>query len=353
MIYKRHYLQFNDLVFYEYDMIDEGEYSLSFKHSTTEYGFAHGAYMNLKGGSFVKSGTVALTLVLNMKKLPCDKRPYYRRFALSQLSKPGKLWAVQDNTIVWAHAVLSGYNEVQRTRRDTITIDLDFIFPEGVWHKADKQRTFIVPFDICDFMDCYDFKDDNPCEDGCCDCVTVKDASPCCECGCDEVAPEHALCYFDDYQGLYACYNRYRLIYDCVAADKFFSQGAYGRHHLGAKLTGDCGMITAKYYSGTDVDTTDISLRIHAEMKDPYIEINGNGNIIKGEYSGYLYIHSDGSLYSGECDNCDPLSVDKWVIPKNMDYGWTIHPGYNRINIQTNTCCGNPVAYIDVGELTY
>lgn len=360
MIYRRHYLQFNDLVFGEYELIDENDYDVSFKSSSTEYGGRrHGSYMPMTSGLVLKSGRVALTLTLDMKTLPCDMRKYYRRFVMSQINTPGKLWAVQDNTIIWAFAVLDSFSESVRSRKDTLTITLDFTLPEGVWHKADKQRTFVLPYDPCDFMDCYRFKDVDPCLQlkDCCDCVEIHDAQEdnCCECDCDAVEEEYALCYFSDYQGLYACRQNYRFVYDCEAGDRFFSDGFLGTRYIGQKLSGDCGIITGKLYSDTDIDTTDVSIMLHGVFKNPYIEINGNGNWIEGEYDGTLIINSDGSVYFGKlkCDACDPLDVDLWRVPEGMDYGWVIHPGYNKVRIETNSCCGTDTAYFDIGALTY
>lgn len=351
MRYERHYIQFNDLVFDEFDNVTEGDYDISFKSSSTDYGFAHGAYMNLKGSLLAKPGSVALTLIFDLKRLPCDKRQFMRKHVISQLSQPGKLWAVQDNTIIWAHAILSNISEPLRRRPDTIEVDVNFIIPEGVWHKADKQRTFVLPYDICDIFDCYDYQEFNPCGD-CCDCEQPINAdTDCCECDCNKVREEDALCLFDDIKAFYACYNNYRLVYDCEAAERFNSSMSY---YIGTKISGECGVIVGRFYSDTDIDTTDVRIKIHGEMKDPYIEINGNGNIIKGEYKGTLIINPDGSVYAGPNDNelC-LVPAENWVVPEGMEYGWVVHPGYNRIKIETNVCCGNPVAYIDVGALTY
>lgn len=351
MRYERHYIQFNDLVFDEFDNLVEGDYDISFKSSSTDYGYAHGAYVNWKLGSLVKPGNIALTITFDLKRLPCDMRPYMRKHVLSQLSQPGKLWAVQDNTVIWAYARISNLSEPIRRRPNTLEFDVNFDIPEGVWHKADKQRTFVLPFDICDYLSCYDYQPFEPCQD-CCDCEPILDAdTDCCNCDCNQVSQEIALCYFKDFEGFYACYNPYRLVYDCEAADKFFSTMG---NFIGMKLSGECGVITAKYYSDTDIDTRDVRIKIHGEMEDPYIEINGNGNTIKGTYSGTLVINPDGSVYTGPCDDelC-LVDVENWEVPEGMDYGWTIKPGYNIVKIDTSSCCGNPVAYLDVGALTY
>lgn len=358
MIYKRHYIQYNDLVFDEVDMVDEDDYSVSFKTFDSEYGFTHGSYAPYKHrGSLIKASSVSMTLTLRMKKLPCSVRPFYRRFVLAQLQEQGKLWAVQDNTLIWAYAYLKGYSESQSVKRDTIEIDIDFALPEGVWHKADKLTTFLVPYDVCDFMDCYEFKDINPCggDDGnCCDCGTNVETDFCECCDCWQVTKDMALCYHtDDLQKVYDCYGGgFRVVVDCAKGEEFFFNSFYGSTHFGTKLCSSNGYIAGKVYSDTDIPTRGITIMLHGHVKDPYIEINGNGNVIKGEYDGVLTIYPDGTVTSGS-DNCvSTLSVDKWVIPQGMDYGWEIHQGNNRVIIELGDCCQTACAYIMVDSLT-
>ena len=357
MIYKRHYIQYNSLVFDEVDMVDEDDYSVSFKTFDSEYGFTHGSYAPYKHrGSLIKASSVSMTLTLRMKKLPCSVRPFYRRFVLAQLQGQGKLWAVQDNTLIWAYAYLKGYSESQSVKKDTIEIDIDFALPEGVWHKADKLTTFLVPYDVCDFMDCYEFKDINPCggDDGnCCDCGTNVETDFCECCDCWQVTKDMALCYnTDELQKVYDCYGGgFRVVVDCAKGKEFFFNSFYGATHFGTKLCSDNGFIAGKVYVDTDIPTRGITILINGHVVNPYIEINGNGNQIKGEYDR-LTIYPDGTVTSGY-DNCESeLSVDKWVIPQGMDYGWEMHQGNNRVIIELGDCCQTACAYIMVDSLT-
>lgn len=349
MIYKRHYIQFNDLVFGEYSLLSEGDYDVSFKGSSTAYGNnRHGSYTSMKSGLVLESGQVALTLTLDMKKILCSQRPYYRRFVLYQLNSPGKLWAVQDGMLVWAYAKLKGYGEYVGSRKDQLEIDLNFELPEGVWHKADKQKTFVLPYNICDFIDCFRFKDIDPCKGygrDCCDCSSTELhdalADECCDCSCDEVSAEYALCFFNDYQSFYACRLGYRVIYNCEAGEKFFD--------VGQKLRSDTDTIASKVYADTDIDTDQYSIVLKGKMVNPYVEVNGNGNWIEGEFDGELVINSDGSVYYNGC----LLDVDAWQVPTGMDYGWVFKPGYNKFIAQSNSCCNGFTAYLDIGLLTY
>lgn len=356
MQYKRRYLQFADLVFGGVDVIDEDDYSVSFKTFDTEYGFSHGSYAPIKKkGGLIKSGRVSMTILLRMKKIPCEDRPYYVRFVKSQLTTQGRLWAIQDNRLVWAWAYLTSYSESGRSRKDELEIDVNFDIPEGVWHKADRLKTFIVPFDPCEFMECYDWKEVNPCHPygDCCSCGEPVGVCDCCS--CDKVEQHNALCYFRDMQDFYECDGgNYKIIYSCVAAEKYFTD-PLNDEHVGQKICSACGgMIAGQFYSETDIPTEGIRITIHGPLHNPYIEINGNGNTILGDFDGFLVINPDGSVYTykDDCGTCDPLPVDVWSIPDGMSYGWTVEQGKNMIRIDTGTCC-TVCAWIEEDALTF
>ena len=350
MIYKRHYLQYNDLVFDEADMIIEDDASVSFKTFESDYGWGHGAYSPQKRkGLWAEAGRVSFSITLKMKKLPCEQRPYYVRFAKSQLTTQGKLWAIQDNTIIWAYAILENFVEVNDSRRNEAIFDVDFSIPEGVWHKANKLKTFLLPYDKCDFMDCYDYHDIDQC--GCCSCEPRNDTCDCCDC----IEKDMALCYHTgELQNFYdKCGGGYKLVYDCAMAEKFFG-GYYSDAQWGQKICSDCNKpIDGFLYSDTDIPTENVTITLHGAMKDPYVEINGNGNIIKGEYDGTLIIKPDGSVYFTkdiDCPACDPLDVSVWEIPENMEYGWTVYQGKNHIVVDPGECC-MVCAYFEVDAL--
>ena len=354
MIYKRHYVQFNDLVFDDYDMVDESDTSVSFKSNTHDYTFRHGSYAPLKHKNMqAESGSVSLTLRLQMRKLPCDVRRFYPQFAVTQLTTAGKLWAVQNNTLIWAFAYITDYTSVVDAKKDELKVDVDFAIPEGVWHKADKQRTFLTPYDKCLFMDCYGYKDLSPCKSECCHCATTVPDCLCCD--CYDVSKEMALCYFKDLQGYYdTCGSGYHIVYNCEAAQKFFGD-LLDAEHFGQKFCNECAPISGLLYSDTEIPTNGIKITLHGAVNNPEIVINGNSNIIKGSYDGILEIYADGSVYYTEgC--CPPVlqNVDKWVIPDGMSYGWEVHSGNNSLVIYTNSekCCDLVCAYVEIDALT-
>lgn len=334
MIYKPHYIQFNDLVFN--DAVAE-DAEVSFKEVSASYTFGNGDYSPNKG-VFVEPRNVSLNLKLRLKKLPCEYRKFYVDYVEGQLSEPGKLWAVKNDTLMWAYAKVRNYVIDTDSGTNALDIDVTFRLTEGVFHKADLQKTFLKPFDFCEFMDCVDFKDPDPCEPlegDCCNCtsdVPQKIGCQCCEC----LTQDMALCYHrDEIQNFYKCDPPYKIVYSCVDGKKFFGK-------MGQQFCTDTGFIAGRYYSTTNIPTRGVTIRFSGEVTNPYIEINDNGNQIVGTYKE-LTIHADGTI--SNCD-CDELDVDNWKVPEGHDYGWTIHQGYNKVLIETGNCCGFVCVYI-------
>lgn len=348
MIYKRRYVQYNDFVFDGYDMIrDDSDTSVSFKSASSEYPYRHGEYVAFKKNyMFAKAQSVSMTLILHMKKLPCNMRPYYRDFAISELTKPGKLWAVQNNELIWAYAYLSGYSESGNAARDTIEIDADFVVYEGVWHKADKAKTFLKPYDVCSFMECLGYREmPDPCKNCCTDCATEHIEDCCCEC----VEKDMALCYFKDLQFFYKrCSGGYQIEYNCEKGQEFF-----GDKYLGTKMCTDdvCdSSIAGLLYSNTDIPTDGVTVILTGVLKDPQITINDNTNLIRGDYEGTLVVEPSGDVhYITDC--CDTLLDPSLLeIPSGNTFGWEVHSGNNRFIV--HSCCGLRCAYVQVDALT-
>lgn len=362
MIYRRRYLQFNDLVLGSYDILSES-HNAEFKGETIEYGYGNGSYDPYKANYlFVREQEVSLSLRLDMHQVPCEYRYFYKVFAVGEITKQGKLWAVLNNQIVWAYARATSYSENFNATKDTYRIELDLILPEGVWHKADKQKTFLIPFDPCGFMDCMGYKELNPCEDirldgDCCRECEEKKLKPakdedCC-CCCNDLTKDMALCYFDDYQIFYdECIPSYKIVYDCKKGNEFF-----GDKYIGQKIcTKDVcsNIIAGEFYSDTEIPTRGYEIVIDGTTHDPQITINGTRNVIKGDYDR-LFIKSNGEVYSETKNKCCKVLLDPevWVIPTYTDeYGWTIYPRENKMIIDRGSCCGRACVYIQPDNLT-
>lgn len=365
MYYKRRYVQFNDLVFDNYDMISTSAHRVDFKSNPQEISYGHGVYMAYKENyMFAGAQDVSLTLTFNMLRLPCEYREYYKQFAIKQIVRPGKLWAVVNDELIWAKAHVTSISESEDAMRDQYIINVDFLLPEGVWHKADKYKTFIRPYDICTFFDCKGYQEPSPCpplytaQDGdcCTECLNRKADEKAnretCECCCSSLTKDRALCYQRDklqkvYQG---CSPMFRIDYDCEKACEFFPE-------MGEKIcTSDTcnNIIAGRFYSDTEMPTKGVTLVIEGKVNDAQITINGTKNIIEGEYDK-LIIEPDGDVYSVDEGNCCEtlLSPSVWTLPSaTTDFGWTVRQGMNRLIIDRGSCCGRACAYVRVDSLT-
>lgn len=358
VIYTRGYVQFNNLVFS--DMVKDMDGSVSFKGSSQEFSYGHGAYRPFKSNyNYAQAQTASMTLILSMKRLPCEYRPFFSRFVKSELSRPGKLWAVEGRELLWTNAVVTSISPNMSSRNDELELDIDFELYDGIWRKADKQKTFLIPYDICSLFDCKDYREVNPCEDtDCCESCVEKEIRErldnSCECCCaDELDKSMALCYhLDELEAYYSCYAPFQIVYDCIKGEQFF-----GDEYLGNRLCEKdacSGIIAGRFYSETDIPTTEVNLIIKGHMLNPMIEINGNMNVIKGQYDGTLTIKNTGDVYfSADGDCCDTLlDPSVWSIPSNQTYGFTVNPQWNKVIINTNDCCGMTCAYIQHNALT-
>ena len=364
MIFDKRYLQFNNLVFDGYDMITQSDETATNKITSTAYTYGHGSYMPLRSRDlFRQEGSVSMTIALWLKKVPCDERDFYARFAETELSRSGRLWAIKNNEIIWAWAVPRSIHQLHNYEVDKVEWDVEFALPEGVWHKADKLKTFVLPYDPCLFMQCKGYQRYDPCVavNGGGDCCAVcqdnnwwQDMEDRCFCCCvDEITPDMTLCYHTrELQHLYGCETHFQLVYSCDYAEKFNNN-----KHLGWKICKKdvCdGAIAGRLYSETDIETTDVTVIIDGHMKNPEIDINGNVNVIKGEYDGTLIIKPSGDVYFAKDECCEPKLLDPsvWSIPSGSDYGWTIYPNTNNIIVKTNECCGLTCVYISHEALT-
>lgn len=368
MFYEKRYLQFNDLVFDGYDMISEYDEPIQYKGSSTARSYGHGSYRPFKSDYlYVSERQVNMTITLKMKKIPCEYRQFYAQFVEQELGKPGRLWAIKNNTILWAFAAVNNIRPVNNGKRDEIVYDVEFVIPGGVWHKADKQKTFVLPYDVCTLMECKGFEKYDPCvsaqgsEDCCTSCQSnkwYKEMRDRCGCCCDDdIKADMALCYHQDMlQDFYGCDTPYQLVYSCEAAERFNKDKAFGQRLCVEDICTD-SVISGQIYSETDIPTEEMTITLVGDYLNPWITINGNTNIIEGEYHGKLIIHSSGDVYYQESECCKPELLDPkvWVIPSGNTYGWTIYPQLNGVTIYANVCCsqsGAACAYIDHTAIT-
>lgn len=361
MYFDKRYLQFNDLVFDGYDMISDYDEPIQYKGSSTPISYAHGSYRAFKSNFlYVSERQVNMTITLKLLKIPCDYRNFYVQFVEQELGKPGRLWAIKNNEIIWAMAAVNNIRPVHNGKKYELVYDIEFVIPGGVWHKADKAKTFVLPYDVCSLMDCKGFEEYNPC-DCCVSCIDnkmYKDMRDRCGCCCeDDLTKDMALCYhLADLQSFYGCDTPYQLVYSCEAAERFSSEKALGQRLCVEDICED-SVISGQIYSNTDIPTENVTITLVGDMKNPWIKINGNTNIIEGEYSGKLIIEPSGDVYYQEGECCEPELLDPsvWVIPQGNDYGWTINPQLNSVTVYMNKCCsqsGVACVYVDADAIT-
>ena len=366
MYYTKRYLQFNNLVFDGYDMISSTDEQVTYKEADAQsYSQAHGTYQPYKNDFlYVSAGSVSMTLTFHLKKIPCDDRPWYLQFVDQELGRPGKLWAIQNGEVLWAYAHVRSKHAIQTNEPWKAEYDIEFTLPEGIWHKADKQRTFVLPYNVCTMMECKGFEPYDPCvksvSGDCCEtCLEKKfwdDYRDRCFCCCvDEITEDMMLCYHTkELQKFYGCETPFQLVYDCLHAEKFNPNDYFGQKICTKDGCKD-SVIASRFYSDTTIPTNEVTITIQGKMHNPWVTINGNTNIIKGDYDGTLIIEPSGDVYYKASECCEPTLLDPsvWVIPANMDYGWWVYPQWNSISINLNECCvGISCVYIDVDSIT-
>lgn len=352
----RKYIQFNNLIIDNYDMITRGDLSYGFKTETVNRSFGHGSYVVFKNNQqYVTEQTLSLSLNLDYRKLRRDQKKFYKDYIRLNIMKPGKLWAIEGEDILWAQAFVQDVGEPYEMYRNTLSIDLTFIIYEGVWHKADKHKIFLEPYDPCNFIDYDCFQEIDDCL-GCCEkCSTniQNNECDCCFNECEYLNKENSLCALKDKainEFYETCANGYRIIYNCKTANKL-----WGKDMLGHRICKEeyCNAVIAgKFYSGTIVDTGLIEITLTGPWVNPTISINKIRMKTIGEYDGTLTITKSGEVYYQKDECCPPIKLDiELLIPLDGQFGWEVHHGVNTVIVEGG-CCGMGCIYIKVDELT-
>lgn len=350
---KRKYLQFNNLVFDEYSV--DVDYSSTFRTGVTPYTYINGALPStVQGTQLVDPQQLALTLRLSAKNVPCNEYHLYRDYILTNILKPGRLWAVEGRKVLWAYAFVSDYGEVYDNDFEQFEISLNFTVYEGFWHIADKRKTFLYPYNSCHFNLSDEYR---TAEGDCCcgECDIPRSSCGTCLTYCtDDMMETLCASNADTFNGLYkSCAPEYRLEYDCDRAHRTWT----AEELRGYKICKDAvcdGTISGRFYSDTLLDTTGVTLVLFGKFINPYIELNGNAFTISGEYDGELTLKSSGEMFyaTGEC--CDPVQLDPnlWSILYGSTFGLKVTHGWNTIYVETNDCCSAACVYYQVDAIT-
>lgn len=363
MYYQRKLIQFNELVIDNHDMISVDDPSVSFKNDSQNLPFGNGAYVPyLYTTSFVEPQTLNTTLTFYIDKIPCEHRHNYINFIKTELLKTGKLWCIDNGVIEWAHASATSFGESMELDESKITIVVDFQLTEGVWHKANLYTTFLLPYDHCDFLDCYEFEDK---QSSCCandDCLGApKVIKIDCNCSCNCITKEMALCgHMKEIDVFYKeCEDKFRIKEDCDLAKTFFG------YHMYKSISNSnaCSeVIAGRIYNNGELPTSDYRIIIEGDLLNPEIEINGVINILKVEICGRVIVDGSGNVYTENEDGCQTLlDVETLKVPtirdsngnvlKKHKRGFVFNPRYNSVIIRTGKS-GIATAYFDLEEIT-
>lgn len=357
-MYTSKILQFNDLVFDNGMVVKYEPGDIKFKRTTTPYSYSNGSYYADRK-PLRSEFQLTVTIRLDMIKVPCEYRPYYNEFVLTQLSESGKLWRIHNNQIQWTNAYVDGISPIEPNNSNTLEYDVAFVCYEGVWHIADKLKTFLIPYDICEYMECLEYETEDSCS-------RLKDEAleqliPCeqrfqpqpkkmefCDCmDCDRVEKDMALCYANqDMLNTFQAYcgSSYRLVYNCLKAEQFFGDSVGKKYYT---TSADSGVIAGIIKSHTIAPTREYSIILRGDLTNVQITVNGNTNIIKGTYKDII-IDGNGRATTGAGT---PIPIDMWYTPDGYEYGFEFKNGKNRIMIANGSCCYF-TASINIEELT-
>lgn len=356
-ILTRKYIQFNDLVIDNYEMLQSADLSGSFKTTTSEYSYGHGSYAVFKGRQhYSAEQSLSMSLKLDTRKLSCEQKRFYKDYVFLNIMKPGKLWAIEGEQLLWTNAYVLDFSEAYAVEKYSVNIDIDLVLYEGVWHKADPRKVFLQPYMACNFAECLDLREEE-CSDCCVSCIKPMN-QPCgkCICECDFLSGDFSLCNLkkDIAHSFYGqCGDSYKIIYNCEAGKKIWGEEKMLGHKV-CKEEACKSIIAGQFYSHTIVDTENVLITLVGSMKDPVITLNGNTMQIIGEYTGRLTLTASGEIYYLEDDCCQEVSIDinNLLIPEGSTFGFTVHQGTNGIIVETHTCCDMTCIYVKEDRLS-
>ncbi|GHU63508.1 hypothetical protein FACS189418_6950 [Clostridia bacterium] len=359
----RKILQFNDLVIDGFEMIQKQSLSGSFKANPIEYSFSHGSTPPFFASSlYAKEQSLSMTLRIDKRKLRRDNQLFYKDWIYRNLSKPGRLWAIEGKQILWAFAYVRDFSEAYDDHRYFIELSVEFVLYEGIWHKTDSRKTYLTPYEACDWDACLDYREEQFCLPCCLGCGKVNPIRSCCDCHCAALKKENSLCVVGNHAiNLFhdSCANRYQLHYDCRAKEKFFPND----HDV--KICKDglrASVIAGTFYSSTTLPTKKVSVVLDGEFTDPTIRINGNQiKLDGGLFQGLIRINASMELWyhyinPEEPCNCledwNMLDFERIIFPDYSEFGFTIYPGANTLLIEGMDCCSMNCVYLDIDEIT-
>lgn len=338
----KRYIQFNDLVFLGRKSIDEQSESISLRENKTSRTFANGSYVgNVSRKSLIDSNTISLKIALRTSTWSEEHIQSHYDFIMEQLLTPGKLWAVNTGLqLVWCNAYVTSIQPSKEwvvTDEDYLVFRVEFDNPDGVWYKADEAKTFLEPFDNCDFLDmkasCV--AKSRHCCNGLPNCNNICE---CCEDDCRDLDGLIDLCvaqtdltFINDFFN--ECNSSWRVIYNCSKGKECKSLKDFYKHAICDTCVND--VMTSSFISDTVLDSHKWSFALEGDFKDPIVRINDIDFKIKGEYSGVLTANYKGEIRYAKSWECieysyKEISLSVLNICAEMPY---IKKGLNTVSV--------------------
>ena len=338
----KRYIQFNDLVFLGRKSIDEQSESISLRENKTSRTFANGSYVgNVSRKSLIDSNTISLKIALRTSTWSEEHIQSHYDFIMEQLLTPGKLWAVNTGLqLVWCNAYVTSIQPSKEwvvTDEDYLVFRVEFDNPDGVWYKADEAKTFLEPFDNCDFLDmkasCV--AKSRHCCNGLPNCNNICE---CCEDDCRDLDGLIDLCvaqtdlsFINDFFN--ECNSSWRVIYNCSKGKECKSLKDFYKHTICDTCVND--VMTGSFISDTVLDSHKWSFALEGDFKDPIVRINDIDFKIKGEYSGVLTANYKGEIRYAKSWECieysyKEVSLSVLNICAEMPY---IKKGLNTVSV--------------------
>ena len=357
----KRYIQYNDLVFLGRKSIDEQSESISLRESKTSRTFTHGSYVgNQSEKSLIDDNSISLKVALRTQDWSEEHVQAHYDFIIEQLTTPGKLWAIQTGLqLVWCNAYVTSIQSAKEwviTDDDYLVFKVELDNPDGVWYKADEAKTYLEPYDNCNFIDmkasclgksracCNTLPNcDNHCE--------------CCETDCGEMDGMIDLCtaqtnvqFMNDFYE--ECNSKWRIVYNCSRCKQDGKQlkDLY-KHAICDTCVNE--VMTGEFLSTTVLDSHRWSFALEGDFKDPIVRINERDFKILGTYSGVLTADYKGRVKYARSWEClefsyNEVPLDALRLCAEMPY---IKKGLNTVSVSGVTS-ESACIYLDYESVT-
>jgi len=314
----KRYIQYNDLVFLGRKSIDEQSESISLRESKTSRTFTHGSYVgNQSEKSLIDDNSISLKVALRTQDWSEEHVQAHYDFIIEQLTTPGKLWAIQTGLqLVWCNAYVTSIQSAKEwviTDDDYLVFKVELDNPDGVWYKADEAKTYLEPYDNCDFTQ-----------------TNVQ--------------------FMNDFYE--ECNSKWRIVYNCSRCKQDGKQlkDLY-KHAICDTCVNE--VMTGEFLSTTVLDSHRWSFALEGDFKDPIVRINERDFKILGTYSGVLTADYKGKVKHARSWEClefsyNEVPLDALRLCAEMPY---VKKGLNTVSVSGVTS-ESACIYLDYESVT-